>query len=109
MLKELYHGEISPSEKKPGHADSCTQEWMKLSAEFEKTLTPEQVQKYEGVFHQPEAFMKMGHGIMAVPLPDEMISKSGKASEKAVGRAEKEEKTAGHREKSRKVADHDSR
>ena len=53
--------------------------------------------------------MKMGHGIMAVPLPDEMISKSGKASEKAVGRAEKEEKTAGHREKSRKVADHDSR
>ena len=73
------------------------------------SLTPEQVQKYEGVFHQPEAFMKMGHGIMAVPLPDEMISKSGKASEKAVGRAEKEEKTAGHREKSRKVADHDSR
>jgi hypothetical protein len=43
MLKELYHGKISPSEKKPGHADSCTQEWMKLSAEFEKTLTPEQV------------------------------------------------------------------
>ena len=73
------------------------------------SLTPEQVQKYEGVFHQPEAFMKMGHGIMAVPLPDEMISKSRKASEKAVGRAEKEEKTAGHREKSRKVADHDSR
>ena len=46
MLKELYHGKISPSEKKPGHADSCTQEWMKLSAEFEKTLTPEQVQMY---------------------------------------------------------------
>ncbi len=46
MLKELYHGKISPSEKKPGHADSCIQEWMKLSAEFEKTLTPEQVQMY---------------------------------------------------------------
>ena len=39
MLKELYHGKISPSEKKPGHADSQTQKWMKLSAEFEKTLT----------------------------------------------------------------------
>ena len=46
MLKELYHGKISPSEKKPGYADSQTQKWMKLSAEFEKTLTPEQVQTY---------------------------------------------------------------
>ena len=46
MLKELYHGKISPSEKKPGHADSCIQEWMKLSAEFQKSLTPEQVETY---------------------------------------------------------------
>ena len=46
MLKELYHGKISPSERKPEISVQKTQEWMKLSAEFEKTLTPEQVQMY---------------------------------------------------------------
>ena len=46
MLKELYHGEISPSEKKPKPVDCQTQEYLKLSAEFEKSLTPEQIQVY---------------------------------------------------------------
>ena len=46
MLKELYHGKISPSEKKTVHASHQTQEWLTLSAEFEKTLTPEQVKMY---------------------------------------------------------------
>ena len=36
------------------------------------SLTPEQLEKYEQHFHQPEAFMKMGRSIMALPLPDEM-------------------------------------
>ena len=46
MLKELYHGKISPSEQKMKTAPEKTQEWMKLSAEFEKSLTPEQIQMY---------------------------------------------------------------
>ena len=44
MLKELYHGEISPSEKKPEPVDHQTQEYLKLSAEFEKGLS--QIQMY---------------------------------------------------------------
>ena len=36
------------------------------------SLTPEQLEKYEQHFHQPETFMKMGRSIMALPLPDEM-------------------------------------
>jgi len=46
MLKELYHGEISPSERKAEPDDRLTQKWLKLSAEFEKTLTQEQVETY---------------------------------------------------------------
>ena len=46
MLKELYHGKISPSEQKMKTAPEKTQEWMKLSEEFEQTLTPEQTEMY---------------------------------------------------------------
>jgi hypothetical protein len=46
MLKELYHGEISPSERKAEPDDRLMQKWLKLSAEFEKTLTQEQVETY---------------------------------------------------------------
>ncbi len=48
MLKELYHGEISPSERKAEPDDKLTQKWLKLSAEFERTLTAEQID----MFHQ---------------------------------------------------------
>jgi len=48
MLKELYHGEISPSERKAEPDDRLTQKWLKLSAEFERTLTAEQIE----TFHQ---------------------------------------------------------
>ena len=37
------------------------------------SLTPEQLQKYEEHFHQPEVFIRMGKGIMALPIPDEAI------------------------------------
>ena len=37
------------------------------------SLTPEQIQKYEEHFHQPEVFIRMGKGIMALPIPDEAI------------------------------------
>ena len=37
------------------------------------SLTPEQMDKFEKLFHQPECFMKMGRSIMAMPLPDELV------------------------------------
>ena len=46
MLKELYHGDITPSDRRADPSDKALQEWRKLSAEFEKSLTPEQVETY---------------------------------------------------------------
>lgn len=37
------------------------------------SLTPEQMEKYEKHFHQPECFMRMGRSIMALPLPDGLV------------------------------------
>lgn len=37
------------------------------------SLTPEQMDKFEKLFHQPECFMKMGRSIMALPLPDSLV------------------------------------
>ena len=46
MLKELYHGDITPSDRRADPNDRTLQEWRKLSAEFQKSLTPEQVETY---------------------------------------------------------------
>ena len=46
MLKELYHGDIIPSDRRADPSDKTLQEWWKLSAEFQKSLTPEQVETY---------------------------------------------------------------
>jgi len=46
MLKELYHGDITPSDRKADPNDKTLQEWRKLSAEFQKSLTPEQIETY---------------------------------------------------------------
>ena len=37
------------------------------------SLSPDQMQKFEELFHQPEVFVRMGKGIMALPIPDEAI------------------------------------
>lgn len=37
------------------------------------SLTPEQLEKYEKHFHQPECFMRTGRSIMALPLPDDLV------------------------------------
>ena len=34
-------------------------------------LTPEMAQKYEQLFHQPEAFLKLGNRLLVLPVPDE--------------------------------------
>ena len=44
MLKELYHGKINRSERCV--QANTNQEWLKLSAEFEKTLSSEQLEMY---------------------------------------------------------------
>ena len=37
------------------------------------SLTEEQIGKFEGLFHQPETFVKMGRSIMAIPVPEEVL------------------------------------
>lgn len=37
------------------------------------SLTGEQIGKFEEMFHQPEAFVKMGRSIMALPIPEEKL------------------------------------
>lgn len=39
------------------------------------SLSPELMAKFEQQFHQPEMFLKMGHSIMALPVPDDMVRK----------------------------------
>lgn len=47
MLKELYQGKINPSERIPRpEPTDMSREWIRLSEEFENTLTPEQVEIY---------------------------------------------------------------
>ena len=52
------------------------------------SLTPEQIGKFEELFHQPEAFVKMGHSIMAIPIPDEALQsrEAAKAAEEIGGK-----------------------
>ena len=39
------------------------------------SLTPEQMHKFEKMFHQPEMFVKMGRSLMALPVPDDRVKK----------------------------------
>nr|MBQ4454388.1 DUF3846 domain-containing protein [Clostridia bacterium] len=39
------------------------------------SLTPDQMKTFEEKFHSPEVFIRMGRGIMAIPLPDEKVEK----------------------------------
>lgn len=44
------------------------------------SLTPEQMDKFEAMFHQPETFVKMGRSVMAIPLPDDQVEQSSDSS-----------------------------
>ncbi|MBP3490202.1 MAG: DUF3846 domain-containing protein [Roseburia sp.] len=52
------------------------------------SLTPEQIGKFEELFHQPEAFVKMGRSIMAIPIPEEAFQtrEAVKAAEEIGGK-----------------------
>ncbi len=47
------------------------------------SLTQEQAGKFEEMFHQPEAFVKMGRSIMAIPIPEESMEAREAAKAKA--------------------------
>ena len=42
-----------------------------LGEEDFASLPPEMAQKYEQLFHQPEAFLKLGNRLLVLPVPDE--------------------------------------
>ena len=42
-----------------------------LGEESFTSLPPELAQKYEQLFHQPEAFLKLGNRLLVLPVPDE--------------------------------------
>lgn len=37
------------------------------------SLSPELMEKFEAKFHQPEMFVKMGKGMMVLPIPEESM------------------------------------
>jgi hypothetical protein len=61
-----------------------------LGEESFASLTPEQAAHYEKLFHQPEMFVRMGRGVMAIPLPDDMVKTDGPSEDKAIGGKPKE-------------------
>ena len=58
-----------------------------LTEESFGSLTPEQVNTFEQQFHQPEIFIQMGKGVMALPMPDEAVKlQEAKAAKKEAAR-----------------------
>ncbi len=47
------------------------------------SLTPEQMKQFEKTFHQPETFVQMGKGVIALPMSDEAIKKKEEVKEHA--------------------------
>lgn len=43
------------------------------------SLTPEQLKHYEALFHQPEAFFRLGGHLLAFPIPDKAVRMGEKA------------------------------
>jgi len=75
-----------------------------LTEESFGSLTPDQMQKFEQHFHQPEVFIRMGKGVMALPMPDEAVKlQEEKAVEKASEKAGQEKKTDTPSKKPKKV------
>ena len=71
---------------------------------YDVVLTPDQMQKFEQQFHQPEVFIHMGKGVMALPMPDEAVKlQEEKTAEKAAEKAGQEKKTETPAKKPKKV------
>ena len=66
---------------------------MSLTEGSFASLTPDQMQKFEQQFHQPEVFIHMGKGVIALPMPDEAVKlQEEKVAEKAIEKAGQEKK-----------------
>ena len=62
-----------------------------LGKEDFSSLTKEQLTRYEKLFHQPEAFIRLGGHLMAVPIPGKEIRRAEKAKTQKAAK-----KTPGH-------------
>ena len=47
-----------------------------LTEESFGSLTPEQMTSFDEKFHSPEAFVRMGRGIMAIPIDEKADDRS---------------------------------
>ena len=54
-----------------------------LGEEDFASLPPEMAQKYEQLFHQPEAFLKLGNRLLVLPVPDEPLTEKPRAKSTA--------------------------
>jgi hypothetical protein len=72
-----------------------------LTEESFASLTQAQINKFEKLFHQPEAFLRMGNHIMALPIPK-------KEQETRKAAKTRDTDTAGSKSKPRKTG-HDER
>jgi len=74
------------------------------------SLTPEQMGKFEEMFHQPEIFIQMGKGVMALPMPDEVVKvHEEKAAEKTAEKDAAEKRPEVKDKKPKKKAKEDVR
>jgi len=81
-----------------------------LTEESFGSLTPEQMSQFEQQFHQPEMFIQMGKGVMALPIPDEAVElRESKAVEKAAEKASQEKKAETPEKKPKKKVKEESR
>ena len=68
----------------PSSAVDYTESYIDPTLEGDQLL--KESEKYEKQFHQPEMFVRMGRGMMVLPLPDDMVrnpeDKTAKATEK---------------------------
>ena len=55
------------------------------------SLTPEQMTAYEEKFHDPEIFVRMGKGIAAIPVPDEIVGSKAPFQSERTRREHREE------------------
>lgn len=77
-----------------------------LTEESFGSLTPDQMQKFEQQFHQPEVFIHMGKGVMALPMPDEAVKLQ---EEKTAEKAGQEKKADAPEKKPRKKVKEEAR
>ena len=72
-----------------------------LTEESFASLTQAQINKFEKLFHQPEAFLRMGNRIMALPIPkqEQEARKSERTRDTGTVGSKAKPRKAGHDER----------